>query len=223
MCGKRQIALRADFPRFVSLIVHICLRLIGGTYIFIPTRKVPRFLLSFPPSLHSELVTQCWAALFCPEWREKSHFYWYTHFLCIGGTYKGGVCLCTPPSSQRLMVTGGWLAASSGCSLFLRLMSAGIGFRNIQYIHVFFPAVGVHFSAKTGTCRGTCPGYRLAFTGANSAEHASCLRLGDQPTLPNLRSQRAWPDWDTTPQPPRRQRPVWRQGRWYQGGFLAVT
>lgn len=74
MCGKRQIALRADFPRFVSLIVHICLRLIGGTYIFIPTRKVPRFLLSFPPSLHSELVTQCWAALFCPEWREKSHF-----------------------------------------------------------------------------------------------------------------------------------------------------
>lgn len=166
MCGKRQIALRADFPRFVSLIVHICLRLIGGTYIFIPTRKVPRFLLSFPPSLHSELVTQCWAALFCPEWREKSHFYWYTHFLCIGGTYKGGVCLCTPPSSQRLMVTGGWLAASSGCSLFLLVVSAGIGFRNIQYIHtyMFFPSClrslwrSCLFPAKTGTCGGTWPG-----------------------------------------------------------------
>lgn len=75
------------------------------------------------------------------------------------------------------MVTGGWLAASSGCSLFLRLMSAGIGFRNIQYIHVFFPAVGVHFPTKTGTCRGTCPDidWRLPEPIALNMLHASVL------------------------------------------------
>lgn len=77
VCGKRKMALRADFPRFVSLIVHICLHLIGGTNIFIPTREVPRFLLFSASILQYSFSHTVLSSFVCPEWREKP-FLWYT-------------------------------------------------------------------------------------------------------------------------------------------------
>lgn len=63
-------ALGADFPWFVSLIVHICLRLIGGTYIFIPTRTGASFSLvspSVPPFTFSHSVELLLLSLFNEE------------------------------------------------------------------------------------------------------------------------------------------------------------
>lgn len=70
----------ADFPRFVSLIVHICLRLIAETYIFILTseRHLLFSFLSLQPSVQCYSHTVEWL---CSGWirRNKIQICWHRH------------------------------------------------------------------------------------------------------------------------------------------------